>query len=850
MSMTQQDRGGSEEFTAEERFVLGKTTLGLVADFTSLEGYQENAKPVVSAAFLRRLILELIPNARIGMPGVRLRGARLQGDLDLGDCSGPDGGMPALTFEQCDLFDAINLSGARLSRLSIAGSRLRMLVGAGVRIDGDFVFDHVRPAPNGSSEGYAQIAMRAARIEGDVWGREAALRSPGGGAAALNLISAQIKGGVALDVGFCAQGSVLLADARIGGTLQCSGAHFDAPKAIALDVSNAQIGGNVFMSADGVRPFQSDGQVSISAAKIGGDVVLSGARLSNVGGRAFMAQGTDVGGSFVLHPAAQPFECTGQFSVLNARIAGSFEAIGAKFTHAGPYPALTGQNCTIGGNVLLRTEAGHRFQCKGQISLFGATISGNFECGGALFDNPGSFALVAQNLSVGGDLALRPMGDIRFEANGQLSVPGVKVGANFDLSGANLNNPNGVAVFGENAQIGGNLLIRDDGRFPFQSKGQLYFIGARVGNDVRLVRASIENLKPGAGPNELFALDFESAEVGGQFFAVRNDIVGTIGMRGAHVGRLDDDPLTGWGSDTTLLRLDDFTYDQLRIQRNVWIDRAKWLQRNTRTGKIGFLSVQRGSFSNQPWQTCISALERVGQHIDSRRLKRAAYADENRHRGRAIYVTPFILGSEERLRHVQFNDEYGARFREALGKWNFDETPDVPWSIFWTSVKLALVWPFVKVYCVIKQFFVWLFAEQAYGYGLSASRAAVTSALVWLIGWGGAELALSRGALIESQGPGAEVRVCTSISPPLYALDIAVPVLDLGQERECKPGAAPGSELSPGQRVSVGPWTFQWLQEVALWQWAKALYALLGATAIGFAILTWTGVFNPRAKAS
>ena len=90
--------------------------------------------PVLRAAFLRHLLLGLpagSPGAPAAEPwpvrlsGVRIHGARIEDTLDLADCAGPSGaGLPGLALENCDIAAPIDLTNARLSRLSLRDSRI------------------------------------------------------------------------------------------------------------------------------------------------------------------------------------------------------------------------------------------------------------------------------------------------------------------------------------------------------------------------------------------------------------------------------------------------------------------------------------------------------------------------------------------------------------------------------------------------------------------------------------------------------------------------------------------------------------------------------------------------------
>src|SRR5690606_36411114 len=108
------------------------------------------------------------------------------------------------------------------------------------------------------------------------------------------------------------------------------------------------------------------------------------------------------------------------------------------------------------------------------------------------------------------------------------------------------------------------------------------------------------------------------------------------------------------------------------------------------------------------------------------------------------------------------------------------------------------------------------------GYGLAPIR--VVRALVVFLALGvfGVLTMNAQGALVTPQG-----RACNgAVEPTLYALDVALPVIDLGQETRCGPGRTARADLSPGVAVSeTSDW--RWFEGVAMWRWAHALYAML-----------------------
>ena len=118
----------ANDLSPHEHFVVDRTANGEVADFTPMAG-PDGAKPAVRAGFLRKLLLQLEADWPVRTPGVRLKGVRIEGALDLTDCTGAGGtGLPALALIACDIAGPIDLSHARRARVSLAHSRLRSLI--------------------------------------------------------------------------------------------------------------------------------------------------------------------------------------------------------------------------------------------------------------------------------------------------------------------------------------------------------------------------------------------------------------------------------------------------------------------------------------------------------------------------------------------------------------------------------------------------------------------------------------------------------------------------------------------------------------------------------------------------
>jgi hypothetical protein len=127
------------------------------------------------------------------------------------------------------------------------------------------------------------------------------------------------------------------------------------------------------------------------------------------------------------------------------------------------------------------------------------------------------------------------------------------------------------------------------------------------------------------------------------------------------------------------------------------------------------------------------------------------------------------------------------------------------------------------------------------GYGLAPIRIVRALALFLALGVTGVLAMNAQGALVTPQG-----RACNgAVEPALYAVDVALPIIDLGQEARCAPGRTARAELPAGIEMSQ---TSDWrlFEGVALWRWAHAVYALLGAILTALAVITFSGVMKPK----
>jgi hypothetical protein len=134
------------------------------------------------------------------------------------------------------------------------------------------------------------------------------------------------RGDLELSHGFTASGEVRLAGARIGGQLVLDGATLTNPNGRALTADRVTAEEGMFCR----QGFSATGEVSLRGARIGGQLVFEGATLTNPDGRALTGDGVIVEqGMF----CGQGFSATGEVSLRGAQIGGQLVFEGANLTN-------------------------------------------------------------------------------------------------------------------------------------------------------------------------------------------------------------------------------------------------------------------------------------------------------------------------------------------------------------------------------------------------------------------------------------------------------------------------------------------------------------------------------------
>src|SRR5579875_1179676 len=234
---------------------------------------------VVRAQVLQALLLGGAAPQPGQAPGLRLRGARVTGRLDL---MGAALSWP-LVCESCVFDSEIRLVEASVRTIRIVGCQLPHLNATRMRLDGILnLQDCVIPGV---------LRLDQVKITGQLCRRAAKLGRPGTTGEALAASELQVDGG--LDgVGLRAHGTVWLRVAQISGSVDFTSSQisFPAGRAFALDYTS--IGGQL-----DCRAIEVHGQTSLHNTQVTASLVFTGAQLDCAPGEALSAGGLTVGGA-------------------------------------------------------------------------------------------------------------------------------------------------------------------------------------------------------------------------------------------------------------------------------------------------------------------------------------------------------------------------------------------------------------------------------------------------------------------------------------------------------------------------------------------------------------------------
>ncbi len=493
-----------------------------------------------------------------------------------------------------------------------------------------------------------------------------------------------------------------------------------------LIAQGVQVRGSLFLN----RTTSTD-TIDVNSAKVGGQLVFNDTILNGRGSVALNAQRVQVADSVFFTRA----KVAGTVNLNSAKIGGQLAFVGTQLDGKDD-EAINLESASISDILLLRDAT-----VFGTIDAKRARIGGQLIAKDSTFDGRGGKALEADHLITGDSLLLRDV-----HATGCVAFPGASIEGQLVLNRSKFIGGGKTALYAEGVDIRHSLII--DGT---DVTGSASFPKANIDGSMEINDVDLDGLDD-------VALNAHGMKVKGDLLirSVRR-ISGRVQLSSAHVRSLVDTPSILPALPNSLI-LDGFSYDAIGTAAPVtFAARRKWLE-------VG--SNWQGEFRPQPYTQLAKVLRQMGHAGEARKV---------------------LIERERLLAHHRLTADR-AEYQAALHG-NAMERGDAGW--IWLRMRGLQVWT-------------WLTRIVA-GYGYAPQRAlycalvivplfALLYFLFWRLGamvpadaillvspeWAEAVAAKPSAPSHVWQGP-AQKHYETFYSLP-YALDVFLPVVDLGQQ--------------------------------------------------------------------
>ena len=446
----------------------------------------------------------------------------------------------------------------------------------------------------------------------------------------------------------------------------------------------------------------------------------------------------------------------------------------------------------IGGNLYMSATAANRFTASGTIRLEGAHVDGDVSLAGASIDGRGAAALSARSAVIGSNVILNPSAGHRFEASGEVIFAASEIAGDLSCEGARLFNPDGRALHCEDLSVESVFLTGSrETDLLFEARGRLNFLTAIINGSFFMTNARLapgpdyQGLMKKGGP---IAINLQQTRISNALAfmnigALNGDatprlsedepqpVAGWFLLAGIQVNTVLDDVETGWPAHG-YLDIDGATYSHIRhVGVGDLANRSiRWLQRQFPNG-----IPDRRNFRPQPYEQLTRVLRDGGRAVEANaiavekiRMRLAARVDRPWAR---IFPNVLMLISS-----------YGYSTQRAIASF-------VVFVLLGTLMYATALFGFEQAFLPVEHDPAPVTYEFAFG-------------------------------LLES----AANEGCPGLDVMHYALDAALPVIDLSQDLRCR--------FTP-----LGP--FRWF-----WLMLHSLYVLGGAALSAVVVLTLSGVMR------
>lgn len=397
--------------------------------------------------------------------------------------------------------------------------------------------------------------------------------------------------------------------------------------------------------------------------------------------------------------------------------------------------AFSAQGATVGDSIIF-----DHLRAYGEVSLVGVKAGGQLSCNHAALDGRRAKALNAQNATIEAGVFLKGT-----TASGEICISNGAIGSNFECTDAVLSGTHGPAFVIENTSIVGSMIM-----VKAQCYGRMSISGARIRGSCSFANATLS----AAGGIALNAQDLVVEK--GLYWRKLSSIEGQVDFSSAHFRQLvDDEHSWNLARDVILIGV---TYDHVFGPLDLTF-RKRWVSKG---------STFKEQFHPQPYQQLAKFYRETGHRYEAREILVAKEIDQRKATREAIRERK--ARTEGRLHPnvlVFLNLVWDWTTRLVAG-YGYK-----PWlSLGWLGGLVGLMT---------------VGAQATWNAGDFAPNSAIvlTSADWKVIADGSSE----KPAVDWSNGPGKDYETFYSFA---YALDVVVPVLELGQMEAWAPSPARG----------------------------------------------------------
>jgi hypothetical protein len=541
----------------------------------------ELAAGEVSAGEIRRVCREHA--AEVDPRGLRIRGARITGPLDLAGFRLP---FP-LSFVDCRFTDPVRLDGTEVHAVALTGSTLPGLLANGIRVGRDL--DLSGATIRGAHATAASTTRKAAvwLCESDIGGRLLGVDTTidGAGERAVQADRMHVGGTIRFLHEFTARGEIRLLGVRVDGSIDLTGAHLAEPGGLALDIADCEVGGSVHLiGSRRTGAAEVLGRIDANSTRISGRLMLRDIHLTKTGPRpddpywrrhqehtALSAARLHVRNEVSIEGGCV---IDGGLDLSFAELGNVVVASGARVAAPGVV-ALDFSDAELRAGLLIEPGVA----VEGSLRLTGARLAGNLTLRGTSWSRPfDQRAVRASGSRIGGDVSLQGMRT----TNAAVAFRAAEIGGAFDATGAHLHNPADRALILHQAVAHGSIRLVDG----FRADGYTVLNRITVDGRLDLRGGTFHCTTPSDHNPHGDAIGAYSATVRGGMHFGWASVSPSIDLTGARTTVLADDP----GNWPARYGIAGFGYDRFAAPDEVdprpawdWRARVRWL-----AGQSGF----------------------------------------------------------------------------------------------------------------------------------------------------------------------------------------------------------------------------------------------------------------------